>query len=195
MRPYLLGRDDDRLQAALTALPGGGGAGGEVDVVVLAIGVLGAQRGLDAQPTEAAEVIRVNFAGCGSLMLSCLRRLCSQGHGTLVVLSSVAAERPPAGNAIYGAAKAGLDALAQGLADQTAGSGVRVLVARPGFVVGRMTAGLRPAPFATTAEAVADAVVGAPGGRAHTIWAPDRLRYMFALLRHLPRPLYRRLPL
>lgn len=220
VRPYLLGRDRDRLQAALAALPGGGGAGGEVgvvdaddlathdevigrafdalgavDVVVLAVGVLGAQRGLDAQPTEAAEVMRVNFAGCGSLMLSCLRRLRSQGHGTLVVLSSVAAERPRAGNAIYGAAKAGLDALAQGLADQTAASGVRVLVVRPGFVVGRMTAGLQPAPFATTAEAVAEAVVGALGGRAHTIWVPGRLRYVFALLRHLPRPLYRRLPL
>ena len=111
------------------------------------------------------------------------------------MLSSVAAERPRASNAIYGAAKAGLDALAQGLADAAAGTGVRVLVVRPGFVKTRMTEGLPPAPFATTADAVADATVGALAGRAHTIWVPARLRIVFAILRHLPRWLFRRLPL
>ena len=111
------------------------------------------------------------------------------------MLSSVAAERARASNAIYGAAKAGLDALAQGLADQAAADGVRVLVVRPGFVRTRMTAGLKPAPFATTAEAVADATVRALAGRAHTVWVPGSLRLVFAVLRHLPRRLYRRLPL
>jgi decaprenylphospho-beta-D-erythro-pentofuranosid-2-ulose 2-reductase len=112
-----------------------------------------------------------------------------------VVLSTVAAERARASNAIYGAAKAGLDALAQGLADATAGAGVRVLVVRPGFVKTRMTAGLPPAPFATTPEAVAEAVVRALPRRAQTIWVPGHLRFIFAVLRHIPRPLYRRLPL
>ena len=113
----------------------------------------------------------------------------------LVVLSSVAAERPRANNAIYGAAKVGLDALAQGVADQVAGSGVRVLVVRPGFVATRMTAGLKPAPLATTPEAVAQATARALAGRAQTIWVPRGLRVIFAVLRHLPRALYRRLPL
>ncbi len=111
------------------------------------------------------------------------------------MLSSVAAERPRAGNAIYGAAKAGLDALAQGLADALAGSGVRVLVVRPGFVIDRMTDGLPQAPFATRPEVVADATVRALERGDHTVWVPGRLRYVFAVLRHLPRPLYRRLPL
>ena len=111
------------------------------------------------------------------------------------MLSSVAAERPRAGKAIYGAAKAGLDALAQGLADAVRGSGVRVLVVRPGFVSTRMTAGLNPAPFATTAEAVAAATVAALGRQgAHDLGAWV-LRYVFAVLRHLPRPIFRRLPL
>lgn len=167
---------------------------GSFDVVVLAVGVLGAQAGLDADDEQAAEVMQVNFVGCGSLMLHCLRRLRAQGSGTLVVLSSVGAERPRASNAVYGAAKAGLDALAQGLADATAQSGVRVLVVRPGFVTTRMTDGLPAAPMATTPQAVAEATVHALGGSAHTVWVPRRLRYVFAVLRHLPRPLYRRLP-
>jgi decaprenylphospho-beta-D-erythro-pentofuranosid-2-ulose 2-reductase len=220
VRPSLIGRNEHRLIEALAALQRAGCAGGDVelldaddvdahdaaigraferagapDVVILAVGVLGAQSGLDADPDEALEVMRVNFVDSGSLLLHCLRRLRGQGRGTLVVLSSVAAERARAGNAIYGAAKAGLDALAQGLADGTAGSGVRVLVVRPGFVKGHMTAGLKPAPLATTPEAVADATVRALAGRAHTVWVPPTLRPVFAVLRHLPRPLYRRLPL
>jgi decaprenylphospho-beta-D-erythro-pentofuranosid-2-ulose 2-reductase len=220
VRPYLIGRDRDRLASALAELERSGCKAGELDVVdaddldshervvaraferiggfdtvVLAIGVLGAQAGLDADRDEAREVMRVNFAGAGSLLLECLRRLREQGSGTLVVLSSVAAERPRASNAIYGAAKAGLDSLAQGLADAVAGSGVRVLVVRPGFVTTRMTAGLEPAPMATTAEAVADATVNALATGAHTVWVPGRLRLVFAVLRHLPRAVFRRLPL
>ena len=220
VRPVLLGRDRERLQSALASLEASGATGGTIevldaddvdahgaaladvflrsggfDVVIMAVGVLGAQAGLDADPAEAAEVMRVNFLGAGSLLLHSLRELRAQGAGTLVVLSTVAAERARASNAIYGAAKAGLDALAQGLADSTAGSGVRVLVVRPGFVTTRMTAGLKPAPFSATAEEVAEATVGALAGKAHTIWVPGRLRYVFAALRHLPRAVFRRLPL
>lgn len=219
--PFLLGRDRARLEPALATLERAGCAHGELDILdaddldaheaaveraferaggfdvaVLAVGVLGAQAGLDADRAEANQVMRVNFLGAGSLAMSCMRAMRARGGGTLVVLSTVAAERPRASNAIYGAAKAGLDALAQGLADASTGTGVRVLVVRPGFVTTRMTAGLKPAPFATTPEAVADAVAGALARpRAHTVWAPPALRYLFAVLRHIPRRLYRRLPL
>ena len=220
VRPVLVGRDGGALAAALAGLRAPGYSdgtieivdanrpeehaeavrrafeyAGPVDLVIVAVGVLGAQAGLDADPQEALEVMQVGFVGTGSLLLECLRRLRAQGHGTLVVLSSVAAERPRAANAIYGAAKAGLDALAQGLADSLSGSGVRVLVVRPGFVRTRMTAGLRAPGFATTSQAVARRTVQALGGRAHTVWAPGSLRYVFALVRHLPRSVFRRIPL
>jgi decaprenylphospho-beta-D-erythro-pentofuranosid-2-ulose 2-reductase len=218
VRPFLLGRDAEGLARVAASLAREGGprvehdvleagdlashedtiarafarAGG-FDVVVLAIGVLGGQAGLDAGRDEALEVMTVNFVGCGSLLLASLRRLREQGHGTLVVLSSVGAERPRASNAIYGAAKAGLDALAQGLADGLAGSGVRVVVVRPGFVKTRMTAGLRPAPLATTPDVVAAATSAALRQGNHTVWVPGSLRYVLAVLRHLPRTVYRRL--
>ncbi|MBV9604547.1 MAG: SDR family NAD(P)-dependent oxidoreductase [Solirubrobacterales bacterium] len=214
-RAVLLGRDPERLAGAAASIEGAEyevldadaldthepviarafeRAGG-FDVVVLAVGVLGGQAGLDADTGEAIEVMRVGFLGSGSLLLAALRALRAQGRGTMIVLSSVAGERVRASNAIYGAAKAGLDALAQSLGDSLAGTGVRVLVVRPGFVRTRMTAGLKPAPFATSAEAVAEATAGALDGRAHTVWVPPALRYVFAVLRHLPRPIYRRLPL
>jgi decaprenylphospho-beta-D-erythro-pentofuranosid-2-ulose 2-reductase len=217
---WLLGRDRGRLETAQTELgdraahPAGivlanadeldshehavadaFAAAEGFDVVIVAIGRLGGQAGLEADPREIAEVLRVTFLGAGSLMLHCLRRLRDQRGGTLIVLSSVAAERPRAGNAVYGAAKAGLDALAQGLADAASGTGVRVLVVRPGFVRTRMTAGLPAAPMAVAPAQVADATVRALAGRAHTVWVPGRLRYVFAVLRHLPRPIFRRLSL
>jgi decaprenylphospho-beta-D-ribofuranose 2-oxidase len=220
VQPYLIGRDRERLSAALAGLESAGAGGGELDVldaddlasheqviarafersggfdtVVLAVGVLGGQAGLDADRAEALEVMRTNFMGSGSLLLESLEHLRAQGSGTLIVLSTVATERPRATNAIYGAAKAGLDALAQGLADSVAGTGVRVLVVRPGFVTTKMTAGLEPTPMSTTPEAVADATVQALDGSAHTVWVPNRLRFVFAVLRHLPRPVFRRLPL
>jgi decaprenylphospho-beta-D-erythro-pentofuranosid-2-ulose 2-reductase len=220
VRVYLLGRDRERLDQAASILQGSGceivGTGvvdaddtdshagaiadaarslGTIDVTVLAVGVLGAQEGLDADPRTAVEVMRVNFLGAGSLLLHSLRALRDQGRGTLVVLSSVAAERPRRSNPVYGAAKAGLDALAQGLADATAATAVRVIVMRPGFVTTRMTAGLPPAPMATSPEAVADATARALSGRAHTVWVPGRLRLVFAVLRHLPRALWRRMSL
>ena len=218
--PILLGRDRARLDAAAAELRSAGigpaevevtdaddlaahgpaldavfGRPGGIDLVVLALGVLGGQDGVDGDMAESLEVLRVNVVGAGSLLLHALRRLTAQGRGTLVVLSSVAAERPRASNAIYGAAKAGLDSLAQGLSDATAGSGVHVLTVRPGFVTTRMTEGLKPAPFSTTAEAVAEATVAALGTRAHTIWVPGQLRWLFVILRHLPRAIFRRLPL
>lgn len=166
---------------------------GGFDLVVLAVGVLGAQAGLDADRSEANEVLRVNFVGAGSLLIESLWCLRRQGRGQLVVLSTVAGERVRASNAIYGAAKAGLDALAQGLADATAGSGVRVLVVRPGFVTTRMTSGLDTPRMSTTPQAVADATARALRGDAQTIWVPARLRLVFAVLRHLPRKLFRRI--
>jgi decaprenylphospho-beta-D-erythro-pentofuranosid-2-ulose 2-reductase len=187
--------DADDLVAHAPAVARAFDALGGVDIAVLAVGRLGAQAGLDADPAEAAEVMRVNFLGAGSLLLECMRRLRDQDRGTLVVLSTVAGERVRASNAVYGAAKAGIDGLAQGLADASAGTGVRVLVVRPGFVTTRMTAGLDPAPMSATADQVAGATVEALAGRAHTIWVPGRLRYVFAVLRHLPRTVFRRLPL
>lgn len=220
LRALLLGRDTDRMHDVARQLTEAGGSTAEVDlldaedldshaesineafrrlkrvdVVVHCVGVLGAQQGLDADADELIRVLTVNFVGAGSLLWHSMRALRDQGHGTLVLLSSVAAERPRASNAAYGAAKAGLDALAQGLADGLAGTGVRVVVVRPGFVTTRMTAGLTAPPFAVDADAVARSAVGALKSGAQTVWVPGLLRYVFSVLRHLPRPLYRRLPL
>ncbi|WP_433420586.1 decaprenylphospho-beta-D-erythro-pentofuranosid-2-ulose 2-reductase [Microtetraspora malaysiensis] len=167
---------------------------GDLDVVIPAFGVLGGQAVYDRDPEAAARDVAVNFGGHVSAGLAAARRLREQGHGTLVVLSSVAGVRVRRANFVYGSAKAGLDGFAQGLGDALHGSGARVLIVRPGFVIGRMTEGMTPAPMAVGVDEVADAVIEALRSRARVVWVPARLRPAFAVMRLLPQAIWRRMP-
>ena len=166
-------------------------ANGDVELVLLAAGVLGDQAVDERDADAAVAVIETNFVGAVSVLIPIADRLRAQGHGAIVVLSSVAGERPRRANFVYGSSKAGLDAFAQGLGDSLVGSGVDVLVVRPGFVRTKMTAALPDAPLATTPEAVAEEIVRGLQRRAHTVWVPPRLRLAMAIVRLLPRPIFR----
>ena len=168
---------------------------GDVDLVLVAFGVLGDEPALRGDPRAVAEVLETNFVGAASAMAATSALMVRQGHGTIAVLSSVAGERARKSNFVYGSSKAGIDAFAQGLGDSLAGTGVRVLVVRPGFVRGKMTAGREVPPLSTTPDAVADAIVrGLARGR-EVVWVPASLRVVMSVLRHLPRVLFRRLPI
>lgn len=167
---------------------------GDIDVVVIAFGLLGNQDADAAGGDGAVKLLEANYVGAVSVALPVARLLRRQGHGTLVILSSVAGERVRKANYIYGSTKAALDGFGQGLGDSLVGSGARVLIVRPGFVTGRMTAGMKPAPFATTPGEVADAAVAALARGTEQVWVPGILRLIFSVFRHLPRPLWRRLP-
>nr|WP_223188708.1 decaprenylphospho-beta-D-erythro-pentofuranosid-2-ulose 2-reductase [Streptomyces sp. TRM68416] len=169
-------------------------AEGDIDLVLLAFGILGDQAHDERDPVAAVRVAQTNYTGAISAGLVTARALQDQGHGSLVVLSSVAGERARRANFIYGSSKAGLDAFAQGLGDALYGTGVHVMVVRPGFVRSRMTAGLEEAPLATTPEAVATAIELGLRRRSETVWVPGALRLVMSALRHVPRGLFRRLP-
>ena len=140
-------------------------------------------------------MLDTNFTGPASLLILASEQLQRQGHGSLVVLSSVAGERVRKSNFVYGASKAGLDGFAQGLGDSLVGTGVDVLIVRPGFVHTKMTAGLKAAPLSTKPEAVAAEVAKGLRRRAEAIWAPAPLRWVMLALRLLPRAVFRRLPI
>lgn len=166
---------------------------GTIDVVLCAVGSLGHHAGLHMPSVEADLSMRTNVTGPASALLAAGRALEAQGSGTIVVLSSVAGARARRSNFVYGAGKAGLDAFAQGLGDALVDVGVRVLIVRPGFVVSKMTTGLDPAPMATTPEVVADAVAAGLAAGKRVVWVPGRLGPMFAVLRNVPAPLWRRI--
>ena len=167
-------------------------AAGPVDLVISAAGVLTPQADVEADVTRAAAMIGTNFTGHVTALLAIAGQMREQGHGTIVVLSSVAAVRPRKANFVYGSAKAGLDAFARGLADSLHGTGVRVVLVRPGFVTGRMTAGIPPAPLATTPAKVGAATAAALRGGKAAVWIPAPLAGLSVALRLVPRPAWRR---
>ena len=186
--------DADDLTGQTAALDEAFARFGTPSTVVLAFGVLGDQAQAERDPAAAVAVVHTDYVAQVHALTVLADRLRQAGRGTLVVFSSVAGVRVRRANYVYGSAKAGLDGFASGLADALAGSGVRLLLVRPGFVVGRMTAGMSPAPFSSTPDQVADAVVeGLARGR-QEVWVPGILRPVFFLMRLLPRAVWRRMP-
>jgi len=169
------------------------GWGGGFDVVLLAAGVLPDQSLAEREPATAVDAALVNFVGQLEAGTAAMNKFREQGRGILVVISSVAVERPRVDNFVYGSGKVGLDYWANGLADSVDGKAIRVLVVRPGMVRTRMSRHLPEAPMtcdpSDVAKAVAKNLVRGP----ITVWVPSRLRWLMAVLRHLPRPIFRRL--
>ncbi|MGW2931965.1 SDR family NAD(P)-dependent oxidoreductase [Streptomyces sp. NPDC001156] len=166
-----------------------------VDMVLLAFGVLGDQATDERDPVAAARVAQTNYTGAVSAGLVCARALQDQGRGSLVVLSSVAAERARRTDFIYGSSKAGLDTFTQGLGDALYGTGVHVMVVRPGSVHRRGTRARDAGPLATTPEEVAAAIELGLRRRSEVVWVPGTLRLAMSVLRLVPRTLFRRLPI
>lgn len=167
----------------------------DIDVAVVAFGLLGDAERAWTDLDHARELTAVNYLGAVTVGVALAARVKEQGHGVIVALSSVAGERPRRSNFVYGSTKAGMDSFYTGLGEALREVGGRVLVVRPGFVRSKMTEGLDDAPLATTPEAVADAVVDAVRSGREQIWVPATMRVVMSGLRHVPRALFRRLPI
>ncbi|WP_026197364.1 decaprenylphospho-beta-D-erythro-pentofuranosid-2-ulose 2-reductase [Sciscionella marina] len=170
-------------------------AHGDVDIAVVAFSVLGDQEQAWTDADKAIELAEVNYVGAVSTGVALAERFRAQGHGHIVAFSSVAGERARRSNFAYGSSKAGFDAFYLGLTEALRPSGVHVTVVRPGFVHTKMTEGAKPTPLATTPEKVADIVVDSVAKHRELVWAPAQWRWVMSALRHVPRPIFRKLPI
>ncbi|HSK61919.1 MAG TPA: decaprenylphospho-beta-D-erythro-pentofuranosid-2-ulose 2-reductase [Actinomycetospora sp.] len=169
-------------------------AGGDIDVAVVAFGLLGDQEKAWQDIDVAVELAEVNYVATVSVGVALAAEFRIQGHGRIVALSSVAGERARRSNFVYGSTKAGMDAFYTGLTEALRPEGIGVTIVRPGFVHSKMTAGMDPAPLSTTPEKVAEVAVDAVTKGRELVWAPAPLRAVMSVLRHIPRPVFRRLP-
>ena len=167
---------------------------GPLRIAVLAFGILGDQARAEADAGHAVAIVHTDYVAQVSLLTHLATAMRAAGRGDLVVFSSVAGIRVRRANYVYGSAKAGLDGFACGLADALHGTGVRLLLVRPGFVIGRMTEGMDPAPLSSTPAQVAEATARALRRGRGTVWVPWALRPMFFGMKLLPRAVWRRLP-
>lgn len=167
---------------------------GPIGTAVLAFGILGDQSRAEADADHAVAVVQTDYVAQVSLLTHLSAAMRAADRGALVVFSSIAGVRGRRANYVYGSAKAGLDAFADGLADALYGSGVRLLIVRPGFVIGRMTQGMNPAPLSSTPAQVADATVRALRKGRRSVWVPAPLAVLAFAFRMTPQPVWRRMP-
>lgn len=164
---------------------------GPITTAIVAFGILGDQTRAEHDEQHAAEIAIVDYTAQVS-MLTVLTDVMTSGH--IFAFSSIAGWRARRANYVYGSTKAGLDAFCQGLADRLHGSDLSLITARPGFVIGSMTEGMKPAPLSVTPDTVADAVVASMGKGSRTVWIPRTLQLLAWAMRCVPRPVWRHMP-
>lgn len=167
-------------------------AAGDVTTAIVAFGILGDQQRAEEDEAEAVRIAEVDYLAQVSMLTvlaSTMRR------GEIYAFSSIAGWRARRANYVYGSTKAGLDAFCQGLMDRLHGTALNLILARPGFVIGSMTEGMTPAVMSVTPDVVAEAVVNAAArGKSTTVWIPRRLALLAAVMRVVPRPIWRHMP-
>ena len=170
-------------------------SGGDVDVAIVAFGILGDAEELWQNQRKAVQIAEINYTAAVSVGVLLAEKMRAQGFGQIIAMSTVAGERVRRSNFVYGSTKAGLDGFYLGLGEALRESGVRVLVIRPGQVRTRMSAHVKEAPLTVNKEDVAELAVTSAAKGKELVWAPPAFRYVMMVLRHIPRPIFRKLPI
>jgi len=185
--------DHDRhaeiLAAAWDTLP-------EMDVVLIAHGLLPDQSKCQLSVADTLHAIDVNFLSVVSLLTLLANRFEENGRGTFAVISSVAGDRGRQSNYVYGAAKSGLDAFLQGLRNRLSKSGVHVVTVKPGFVDTPMTAHIPERGLLwAQPDAVAAGIVSAVDKQKDVVYLPGFWALIMFVIRSIPERIFKRLSL
>ncbi len=218
---FLVARDPERLQAVADDLRARGAAAvhtrvqdldrrdehdalanacwralGRVDIALLAHGTLPDQAACEVDPAAAATALERNAVNPIALLGHLANRFADQGDGTIAAIASVAGDRGRRSNHIYGTAKGALALYLSGLRARLHPAGVHVLTIKPGFVATPMTHGLAlPRALVVPPARVARDIERALHRRRNTCYTPGFWRLIMLLIRALPEPLFKRLPL
>ncbi|HTX47844.1 MAG TPA: SDR family NAD(P)-dependent oxidoreductase [Caulobacteraceae bacterium] len=169
-----------------------------VAAILLVYGVLGDQGRAETDIAYAGEVLATDFSSAAAWCLAAANLLEAQKGGALVVVGSVAGDRGRQSNYVYGAAKAGLGVLVQGIAHRLAlrGSGARAALVKPGFVDTPMTDHLpKSGPLWASPTSVAKVIHAAAKGGPPVRYAPGWWRWAMLAIRLAPAPIFHRRPL
>ncbi|MFG1790918.1 decaprenylphospho-beta-D-erythro-pentofuranosid-2-ulose 2-reductase [Nocardia sp. NPDC049149] len=169
--------------------------GGDVDVAIVAFALDGDPEELWQNQRKAVQVAGINYTASVSVGVLLGEKMKAQGFGRIIAMSSVAGERVRRTNFVYGSTKAGLDGFYLGLGEALRPHGPRVLVIRPGMVRTRFSAHVKEAPLTVDKEVIAELAVSASQKGKDLIWAPGTWRFVMMILRHVPRPIFRKLPI
>lgn len=168
---------------------------GGLDLVVYASGVMPLLEPDEYDFGKDKQMLEVNVLGAIAWLNEAAQRFGRAGAGTLVGISSVAADRGRRGTPVYGASKAFFDTYLEALRNRIAHTGATVVTIKPGPVATPMTAAMDPKklPFLITAEKAAALTLEAARRKRGVVYVPGIWRPVMFLIRHVPSLLFRRL--
>jgi len=166
---------------------------GELDALIWTAGVMADEADDLRRLEDTDRIMRVNATAAMLMAASAARAFQARGAGTIVALSSVAADRGRATNALYGAAKAALATYLSGLSQAMQGTDIQVLCVKPGLIDTPMTADFAKSPLWSSPQRVARDVERALKNRRHVLRTPWFWSPIMLIIRLLPGFIFRRL--
>ncbi len=113
---------------------------GVIDTVILNAGTHSSENGVGLKSEDMERVFQVNYFGAGYCIEQVLPDMIRRGIGHIVAVSSLAGYRGIPGGKIYGASKAALTNMMEGLRIELKPFGIKVTTICPGYVKTEMTA-------------------------------------------------------
>lgn len=169
---------------------------GAIDIALIAHGTLPDQNAVQGNLDAVRAALETNAVSAALFAEAVACRMEKAGRGRLAVISSVAGDRGRKSNYVYGAAKALLSEYTAGLWHRFADSPVSVTLVKPGPTATPMTENLRRrGARLASADAVAAAIVSGVDKRVAVLYTPPMWRLIMVIVRAIPRPIFRKLPL
>jgi decaprenylphospho-beta-D-erythro-pentofuranosid-2-ulose 2-reductase len=166
-----------------------------LDAALIAHGTLPDQSAAESDAGLLRQEIETNYVSVVSLLMQLARALEEQGDGVLCVIGSVAGDRGRRSNYVYGSAKAGVATFVAGLRVRLAAAGVRVVLIKPGWVGTPMTAHLKQNFLFATAEQAGRGVYHAMTSPRAVVYLPWYWKWIMAIIRLIPEPIFAKLNL
>jgi short-subunit dehydrogenase len=164
-----------------------------VDGVVLCFGLMFPQQEVERDWNKCSALLETNYNACVSILNIVANNFEERKRGFIGVLSSVAGDRGRPSNYLYGSAKSGLSAYAEGLRGRLFKSGVSVTTIKPGPVDTAMTWGLKKQPLLAPPEKVASDIYRGLRRKTDVVYTPAPWRIIMAILRAVPSWIWKRL--
>jgi short-subunit dehydrogenase len=161
--------------------------------VLLAVGLMPEQAAMERSPELLAKMAEATYSGPVALLEALAPEFERQRGGRVVIIGSVAGDRGRRRNYLYGSAKAGLAAYAEGLRARLFSCGATVTLVKPGFIDTAMTWGLPGLFLVSSPERCAAAIMRAAQRGTAEFYHPGFWRYIMLVIRHIPAFVMKRL--
>jgi short-subunit dehydrogenase len=164
---------------------------GEIDLALLAHGVLGDQSAAEKSYPVTEAVLQTNFLAPVSLITWLANYFEQRGAGCLAVISSVAGDRGRKSNYVYGASKGALSIFLDGVRNRIDRAGVHVLTIKPGFVATPMTQHLPRGPLFAQPIQVGRGILRAVAARQDQVYLPGFWAIIMFIVRSVPQRIFK----